>query len=547
MRKYLANVRLLLRPCRLAAFMIRCFIILITLVYAAGCYTFDKTKTVIRIDQTRIECDGPGMEDGVVYRLEKCEYKKDDGSRLSVGLFPGMDDFCSGKNSVSDYVGATVLFNLLWVGIPTIASLLYDPFSPNESGVAQMGLVGAYKWHVEGYEKRDKVVVTEMAILPNESSINDSNETQFVQLKDGQSLFTVYPGFDRVRNGLLKSGHVDVLHFNGDKIRRFSESSLNEGSLKFEDRYAGNESCSIERKKFLSECTRFKNTICNLRNNYGQDVKGDRLQEMENAIVTKEKVIGWDWPWVKKIENDLMIEEQVCERNRITRKAEEERRLAEKREFDKQLRIIKSERLCKPDLLKVCGFRFGEKNSNDGKSLSCRYGPFSNALIKTDDNSRIRELIFWDWTSFQITTDISFDPGEENTTGPVGKFQSLRTVHVNIPISGGKFPDENSAHVHLDKEMREFIKKVEYEYGINLGYRTGGFLRTRLGDCAIPRHGRYCFNIEYSSHPPDENIVSWTSKSFKNVVTSPLKTAKDGFENGIKVYYWFSIRDMGDK
>ena len=541
------NVRLLLRNCRLAMFVIQCFITLAVLVCAAGCYTFDKTKTIIRTDQTRIEWDGPGMEDGVAYRLEKCEYKNDDGSRLSVGLFPGMDDFCSRKNGVSDHVGATVLFNLLWVGIPTIASLFYDPLFPNESGVAQMGLLGAYRWRVEAHEKRDKVVASEMVIVPNAGSLNDSRETQVVQLKDGQSLLVVYPGFDQVKKGLSKSDHVDVLHFNGDKIRRFAKSSLNECSLKFEDRHAEDEPSSVKRKMFLSECAKLKTRIGNLRINYGQDVNESRLREMENAIATKEKRIGWDWFWTRTIANDLMTEEHACERNRIARKAEEGRSLAAKREFEEQLRIMKSERLCKPYLLMVCGFRFGEKNSNGGKSLPCSYGPFSNVLIKTDDNARIRELIFWDWTSFQITMNLSFDPGEANTPGPVGKFQSLRTVNINIPISGGKFPDENSAHVHLDKEMREFIKMIESEYEIKLGYRTGGFLGTRLGDCSTPRHGRYCFNIEYSSHPPGENIVSWTYKSFKNALASPLKSAKDGLEDGTKLYYWFSIRDMGDK
>ena len=343
MRNFLENARLLSRNCCLVTFVIRCFSILISLVCVAGCYTFDKTKTIIRTDQARIECDGPGTEDGEVYRLEKCEYKIDDGSRLSVGLFPGMDDFCSKKNDASDHVGASVLFNLLWVGIPTIASLFYDPLFPNESGVAVAGLVGAYRWHVEAQEKRDKVIVSEMVIVPNAGSINDSRETQVVQLKDEQSLLVVYPGFDQVKKGLSKSDHVDVLHFNGDKIRRFSKSSLNECSLKFEDRHAKNEPCSIERKKFLSLCARLKNRISNLRINYEQDVNEFRLHEMENAIVKKEKAIGWDWPWTKAIENDLMLEEQVCERKRLIRKAEEEKRLAAKREQEEQLRIMKSE------------------------------------------------------------------------------------------------------------------------------------------------------------------------------------------------------------
>lgn len=529
-----------------AWFYIRIFAVGGTLICSDGCYTFDNKRRVVKIDQKQIECDGPGVEDGGTFQLEKCEYEIDDGSRLSVGLFPGMDDFCSGKHTPAGHIYWSFWCNLI-CGLPTLASLFYDPFFTNESGAAEMGFLGVYRWHVKAHEKCDKVVASEMVIMPNTYLLNDSKETQVVQLRDGHPLFVVYPGFNQVKKRLSKSNRVDVLHFNGDKIRSFFESALNEGTLKFEDRSAENEPCAAERKKFLVECASLKRRIGTLRGDYGCDVNEFRLREMEDAIATKEKTSGWDWPWAKKIANDLMTEGQLCERNRIVRKTEEERSLAAKREHEEQLRIMKRERLCKPDLLAFCGFRFGEKNNNGGKSLPCKYGPFGNVLIRTDDNARIRELIFWDWTSFQITMELSFDPGEANTPGPVGKFQSLRTVHSNIPISGGKFPDENSAHVYLDKEMREFIKKIESEYEINLGYRTGGFLNKRLGCCSNPRHGRYSFKIEYSSCPPGENVISWTYQSLKGALTSPLKSAKEGLERGAKVYYWLSICDMGDK
>ena len=413
--------------------------------------------------------------------------------------------------------------------------------------MAKWGLVGVHKWRAERQEMRHKVLASENVIMPN-SVLLESNYAPCVShLKDGKSLYLIYPGVNQVTNSLKDLDSVDVLHASGDNIRRFWMSKFNAQSVRFEDRTAENEPCAVERKKFLLECAMLKNRIGKLRSDYGLDANESHLREMENAIATKEKTIGWDWPWMKTMENDLSAEGLMCERNRIARKTEEERRLNAKREYEEQLRIMKSERLCKPDLLAVCGFRFGDKNENGGKSLPCKYGPFSNVLIKTNEDAKIKELIFWNWTSFQITVDLSIDPGEANTPGPVGKFQSLRTAHYNVPISGGKFPDENSAHVQLDKEMREFAKKIESEYGIKLGYKTGGFLNTRLGGFSTPRHGRYMFGIEYSSHPPGENVVSWTYKSFKNAFASPLESAKDGVENGAKLYYWLSISDVGDK
>ena len=509
------------------------FFVIIMLVCVVGCYTFDKKKTIIRTDQTRVECNGPGMEDGVTYRLEKCEYKIDDGKRLSVGLFPGMDDYCSGKHTPADHIYWSFWCNLIW-GVPTLASLFYDPFFPNESGVAEMGLVGAYRWHIKAREERDKVLETETVIISGSNSTSGRHKPQVERARDGTPLFLIYPGIERVRDALKSSDYVDVLHFSGDNIRRFERSSLNECALKFEDRSAENESCSVERKKFLLECVNLKSSIAKLRKEFGSGKYDDALWSLESAIDTEKQSVGWDWNWVQEMKDAIVHEVNVHEKDRIARIARDER-----------LRAMKIERLSKPGMLEICGIRFGDKVSNDKKSLSCKYGPFSNVLIKTDDDAKIKELIFWDWTSFPITVDLAIDPGEANTPGPIRKFQSLRTVHTNIPISGGRFPDENSAHAHLDKKMREFIKTIESEYEIKLGYRTGGFLNTRLGYCSNPRHGRYSFSIEYSSHPPGENAISWTYKSFKNALTSPLKSTKEGLGSGVKVYYWLSIRDMG--
>ena len=87
--------------------------VIISLVCVVGCYTFDNAEIVVRIDQTQIECEGPGMEDGVACRLEKCEYKIDDGSRISIGLFPGMHrcNYMAGKNDGAGHVAEAISSN----------------------------------------------------------------------------------------------------------------------------------------------------------------------------------------------------------------------------------------------------------------------------------------------------------------------------------------------------------------------------------------------------------------------------------------------------
>ena len=424
-------------------------LIVFYLVTTLGCVVLHDTSSVWKDDKSSIDCEGPGSVDSVFYRINHNLYECDSGSRTSIGFFPGMWDpppatkrgnmVIGSPDKWEEFVAWSLVENIFGLFIPTLASMIYGPFPVSEksNSITRGGLCGVHRWNEASSEKLQKGDGSECVIIKEHPDKSDFIGNSIIG-SDGMVLFVRYPGFDRLFAEVEKHGCVDVLHFSGDSIRRFWMSALDEHALKFEDRVSANEPCSIERKKFLSECARLKNRIRKLRIDYGEDVNEFHLHEMENVIAIKEKKIGWDWPWTKTIANDLTTEGQECERKRIARRVEEERRLAVKRKWIENMlahieraREKKNEELA--DILTRClreGFDVKNKTWWEAHGPAILTGLEIGTALCVADNA-------WENSRKNFGEETSTLDKLKEAKGAFDKFQKTRAMASNVSNLGG--------------------------------------------------------------------------------------------------------------
>jgi len=212
----------------------------------AGCYTVELSDTTHPTERLPLR-GGPGARQGELVRAVRLSYTHYTGEQLSFGLMPGVPCMANDIGGSGGYVpaGALCLFvgpfvNAFALATPTLCTLFVEPFTmtSDDRGMkwdaVAMGFLGAYRWRVLPHD--DIVKESEENVLVDGGYQPDVGRIKVSKSADGTKLWHEYPGFRALSRDVEEAGEVDVLFFDGDKIRRFRKSELNPDALAFEDR-----------------------------------------------------------------------------------------------------------------------------------------------------------------------------------------------------------------------------------------------------------------------------------------------------------------------
>ncbi len=222
----------------------------LSLLIPSGCIIVDGTSKVWREDQKWKYCEGPGTGEVRFLVREKNRYKVDDGSRLAVGIAPGIPGIA--RKPGWNWASATVIWCIgapimnCGFGFPTIASLFVAPFNREVrrmTDLTDLGFIGCYEWTEtsqadELIERGAHEDIVEITGYPAPEGIKIAGETH-----DGIRLLFEYPGNSIEYSGnsimlaeLKQHGKVAVaFQANEHKYRIFLPAEHFEGAYTFKD------------------------------------------------------------------------------------------------------------------------------------------------------------------------------------------------------------------------------------------------------------------------------------------------------------------------
>ena len=287
----------------------------------AGCVVVKDTSMESRTEKVLCSDCGPGSDDGVFYQISRNKYKSDSGSRISIGIFPGLWDpprtqDLHGRRAAThgesmdwtSFLAWSLVENIFCVGIPTVASLLYGPFPSSEDSIlTRGGIVGAHRWREAENSEFEKREDEELVL----SCLNHENAKVTFDGKpivgsDGIALYVGYPGFDNVYSAVMKSGKVDVLHDSQTKVRRFTKSSLDSSLLAYEDRGVGEDAVIRKYIVFRSGCADIRRRAGELKTCYAKfdldDCLGSVVSEIDKRLLVETEKGAWFDQVVARIE-----------------------------------------------------------------------------------------------------------------------------------------------------------------------------------------------------------------------------------------------------
>ena len=203
----------------------------------SGCVVIPGTTKEWRIDDRPHFPAGPGTTFLV---RAKNRYEIDDGSRLAVGIVPGMAKTVHDGTNVVDGAVTWCVNASVWncfAGIPTICSLFFAPFDEGaRTNVAsQWGLLGCCEWTGSA-----KTKLIERGVHENIAEIKGPPGPEGAKIagktSDGIRLLFEYPGNETMLAELKKHGKVAVAFRARDhKYRIFLPAQHFEGAYTFKD------------------------------------------------------------------------------------------------------------------------------------------------------------------------------------------------------------------------------------------------------------------------------------------------------------------------
>ena len=216
---------------------------------------------------------GPGYQDAKEQRFESVKYKEDNGKCIAIGMFPGYahvfrkgyPEYRDGyavdgqRNAGADevvYVFAIPWLNL-FLGAPTISSLLFEPFSdygPTLSKFSEFGIIGVHKWKEGGGAKLkideefiERVIVARGTYRP------EGKVPSWIS-KNRVKIYFTYPGFDVIVADINHAGRVDVVHDDGVNVRRFEKAKKADGKITYSDYKVAADIYLKKRVEFRNAC-----------------------------------------------------------------------------------------------------------------------------------------------------------------------------------------------------------------------------------------------------------------------------------------------------
>ncbi len=261
--------------------MIQSFAVLFLLL-PSGCVVIPGTTQDWRIDDRPYDLAGPGA---TFLIRENNLYEIDDGSRLAVGIAPGIvKTVKDGTNDVQSVIewglGAPVA-NCFGVGIPTIHSLFLAPFDQGArtNFLSQVGLLGCFEWtesaQAKLIERGVREDIAEIKGTPGPEGAKIAGETS-----DDIRLLFEYPGNETMLAELKQHEKVAVAFQARDrKYRIFLPATHFKGAYTYKDVNIADDSVEMAQIRYYDKVLAVKATI-------GPLLSHKNLGEKAKAAVT---------------------------------------------------------------------------------------------------------------------------------------------------------------------------------------------------------------------------------------------------------------------
>ncbi len=252
-------------------YFVKASFILIVLQMLSGCFVIHGTSKEWRNDDRSQYYTGPGVGEATFLAREKNLYEIDDGSRLSIGIAPGIPKLANEGN----WIGATIFWcisapicNCIF-GIPTIESLFIAPFDKEirmgkHYARPEAGILGCCEWtetaKTELIEHGAREDIVEIHGVPGLEGARIAGKTQ-----DGVRLLFEYPGNPTMLAELKQHEKVAVAFKDTDnKYRLFSPARPFKDSYTFKDIGLSDESSEIAQIRYYNKVQSIKSSLAQL-------------------------------------------------------------------------------------------------------------------------------------------------------------------------------------------------------------------------------------------------------------------------------------------
>ena len=213
---------------------------------------------------------------------EKSLYEVDDGSRLAVGIAPGIPELAKeGKK----WIGATIVWCVVapiancWFGFPTIQSLVIAPFNKEKrkNSWSGFGILGCYEW-----TEATKTELIEHGVHEDIAEISGYAGTEGAriagQTHDGVRLLFEYPGDEIMLAELKRHEKVAVAFQASDyKYRLFLPAKHFKDAYTFKDIDVSDGSVEDTQIHYFAKAQTAKSAVTNVLSHKELGVKAKTI------------------------------------------------------------------------------------------------------------------------------------------------------------------------------------------------------------------------------------------------------------------------------
>ena len=326
------------------------YLLLVIVIVCAGCVVIKGRSSKWEESQWETTVPGPGDIDLSFKNWRKNKIVYDDGSRISIGLFPGMGEMIDNgrvkweefdSDNWSDYFLSSVFGQCVFLA-PTISSLIISPFNTHPDNDASVyGLFGCHRWNSSSSLNLTERGPTQQLAVASGNAKPAADIFPIGKSGDGTRLYSEYPGSDKLYEEVALYGAVDVMFTNGNEVvRRFSKSENVKQALVYRDIVGEDDLVALKQVSHQRECRRLKERVRGLETQDGfpyiddslksdiEKINDDLERQMESFLPTRENAL-------LEIENArVSAERRVAEamkRELARRKDEAEKIKAEQR------------------------------------------------------------------------------------------------------------------------------------------------------------------------------------------------------------------------
>lgn len=288
-------------------------ILIVCCLLCAGCVVINGRSSNWEESQLETTAPGPGDIDLSFENWSKNKIEYDDGSRISIGIFPGMGEMIEigrVKWNVWDSENWFDFFYYSTVGqclflAPTIYSLIISPFDTHPGNDASVyGLLGCHRWNSSSSRYLTERGPTQQLAMASGNTKPAADTFLIGKSGDGTRLYFEYPGSEKLYEEVVLYGAVDVMFTNGNEVvRRFSKSEHVKRALVYRDIAGEDDPVALKQVSHQRECRRLKERVNGVKGKDGfpyiddalksdiEKLDDDLNREMASSLPTRENAL----------------------------------------------------------------------------------------------------------------------------------------------------------------------------------------------------------------------------------------------------------------